>query len=313
MNLAKTAMLVSVTIVNGGLLGERKDATASALVENTYQVTARRAKASKYLIDRKAKVVKRVVAASQRVREVVYRYSTPWGDEKMRLLPVATSEEFRRKLNTALVELEEAREDYIHAYPALVAASERDLGELFDRSQYPTPDKVRELFKTSVTYWPMPESGHFVADISDKAAKEAKESIEREIENRLLDATYDLVKRARTVVSELIEKLETVKMEGRELKGVIRDSLADNIADTASLIERLNLTENREINNVVRDLRRLERQVHPAYWRQQPWAFGEGKAQALGVAKEIMMNLVRLDLKDQEIDQMIHDTSDYME
>src|ERR1700732_2123689 len=96
-NLAKNAMLVSVSIINGGLLGERRDATASNLVQNTYGTADHRTKASKYLIDRKHKSVKQVVAASQRVREVSYRYSMPWGDDKSRLLPVKTADEFRSK------------------------------------------------------------------------------------------------------------------------------------------------------------------------------------------------------------------------
>src|SRR6266705_7075627 len=137
MQLAKSAMLVSVSIVNGGLLGERRDNVASLLVENTYSVAHRRTKASKYLIDRRHKAVKQVVAASQRVREIAYRYTMPWGDDKSRLLPVKLAEDFRAKVETAIEELKEARENYIQHYPALISASERDLGELFDRSQYP--------------------------------------------------------------------------------------------------------------------------------------------------------------------------------
>lgn len=221
-------------------------------------------------------------------------------------------------------ELEEARDDYVHAYPSLVSASERDLGELFDRSQYPTPDKIKELFKATVTFWPVPESNHFIAEISDKAAKEAKKGIESEIESRLIEAAYDMVRRARVVVSELIEKLENAKTTeigglaihpNGKLQSVIRDSLIDNISETADLIEKMNLTNNREIKKVIRDLRRLTG-FSPYRWRQEPRIFGSktvGKPAALEIANEVMMNLVRLDLKDQEVDAMIEDTSDYME
>src|SRR6266404_7879147 len=170
MQLAKSAMLVSVSIVNGGLLGERRDNVASLLVENTYSVAHRRTKASKYLIDRRHKAVKQVVAASQRVREVVYRFTLPWGDDKSRLLPVKLAEIFRDKINVAVLEFQEARENYIQHYPALVAASERDLGELFDRLQYPPTDRIRDLFTTKISYWPIPESNNFIAEISEEAA-----------------------------------------------------------------------------------------------------------------------------------------------
>src|SRR6266446_10654771 len=126
MQLAKSAMLVSANIVNGGLLGERRDNVASLLVENTYNTAHRRTKASKYLIDRKHKSVRQVVAASQRVREIIYRYTLPWGDDKSRLLSVKLLQTFREKLNPAIIELKEGREDYIQPHRALVGTSELD-------------------------------------------------------------------------------------------------------------------------------------------------------------------------------------------
>lgn len=312
MNLAKAAMLVSVSVINGGLLGERRDATASNLVQTTYGTAERRTKASKYLIDRRHKSVKRLVAASQRVREVVYRYTVPWGDDKSRLLTVKLIDEFKVKLSTAIAELQEAREDYIQEYPALVSASERDLGELFDRSQYPNTNQVRDLFKTRVVYWPMPESNHFVADISDGAAKEAKEAIEREIEQRLLEATYDMVKRAKEVVSTFVDKLEKFRVdENGKPEVTFRDSLVDNINDTAQLIERMNLTENPQIKKVVLDLKRLG-QYYPNSLRSK--RIGEKvRERAISQGQEILINLTMLDLKDEEVTSMVADTSDYMD
>jgi hypothetical protein len=311
MQLAKSAMLVSTSIVNGGLLGERRDNTASALVENTYGIANKRAKASKYLIDRKHKSVKQVVAASQRVREVVYKFTMPWGDDKMRLLPVSLSDTFRVKLQVAIAELEEARENYIQNYPALVSASERDLGELFDRSQYPEVSKIRDLFTVKVAYWPMPESNHFIAEISAKAAQEAKDGIEHEIEERLLEATYDMVRRAKDVVVAFVDKLEKFKLGDDGKPDIIfRDSLIDNIKDTAHLVERMNLTGNPQIKKVVKDLERLAN-VRIAALRH-PKGDNERK-QALTAGQEVLMNLTMLDLKDQEVTSMVADTGDYMD
>ena len=312
MQLAKSAMLVSVSIVNGGLLGERRDAVASSLVQNTYGVADRRTKASKYLIDRKHKAVKRVVAASQRVREVAYRYTMPWGDDKTRLLSIKLLDQFRFDLNKAIEELAEARENYILDFPALVSASERDLGELFDRSQYPSPDRVRDLFSTKVNYWPMPESQNFIADISAEAAQEAKDGIEAEIEQRLLEATYDMVRRAKEVVSAFVDKLEAFKLgEDGKPDIIFRDSIVDNISDTANLVERMNLTAHPQINKVVKELKRIVSLSKPRFLRD-PAAISY-RDKALSAGKEVLMNLTMLDLKDQEVSDMVADTSDYMD
>ena len=319
MQLAKSAMLVSASIVNGGLLGERRDNQASLLVENTYSVAHRRTKASKYLIDRKHKAVKQVVAASQRVREVVYRYTMPWGDDKMRLLPVKTADEFRTRVGVAITELEEARENYIRHYPALVSASERDLGQLFNHSQYPSVDKIRDLFTVKVAYWPIPESNHFIAEISKEAAQDAKDSIEREIEQRLLEATYDMVRRAKEVVSTYVDKLEKFKVdEDGKAETTFRDSLVDNVRDTAQLIERMNLTNNPQIKKVVLDLKRLSE--FAAYHLRKR---DDVRKKALTAGQEVLINLTMLDLKDQnltmldlkdqEVSDMVADASDYMD
>lgn len=309
MSLSKSAMLVSANIVNGGLLGERRDTQASELVESTFNVAYRRTKASKFLIDRKHKAVKRVVAASQRVREVVYRFTMPWGDDKSRLLPVRLTDDFKRNLKKAIYELEAARDDYVIQYPALVAASECDLGGLFDRSQYPPPSKVRDMFKTRVAYWPIPEAGHFVAEIEQEAADEARKLIESEIEQRLLDATYDMVKRAKEVVTTFIDKVEAFRQDGSGNSiSTFRDSLVDNVRDTAYLIERMNLTNNPEINKVVSDLKRLGG-FTAFHLRKLP----DLRQKALTAGQQILANLTMLDLKDQEVSSMVAGAGDYMD
>lgn len=321
LELGKHAMLVSVNIINGGLLGERKDAQASEMVQTTYNVSDRRAKASKRLIDPTDKRVKRVIAWSQRVREVIYKYTLPWGDEKMRLVPIGVVNTFRGKLKQALHELEEIREEYLHIYPDLVSQSEFDLGPLFDPSQYPSVDEARKLFQTNVNWWPFPETGHFIADVSRAAASEAKHSMEREIEERLIEATHDMVRRAQEVVAAFIEKLEATEAtfqhhnDGVEVwksNGVIRDSLIDNISETADLISRMNLTENPKIEKVARDLNRLCA-YSAEHWRKFPKSFQDEKPKALTTAQEILANLQMIDMRDAEIHDMVSGGEEYMD
>ena|SRR6516162_9507822 len=317
-NLGKQAVLVSVNIINGGLLGERKDRQASELVQHTYNVSDKRAKASKYLIDRSNKLVKRVVAASQRVREVVYRYSSPWGDEKMRLVTVQLLDTFRDKLAIAVKDLENAWDDYDRVYADLRDQSELELGSLFDASQYPLPNKVRELFRINVNYWPFPETGHFVADMSRDAAEAARSGLENEIEERLIAITQDIVDRAQKVVAAFVEKVEEVdahydsdKSKYR-LSGVIRDSLIDNVKDTAELIERMNLTHSPQIEKVVKDLRRLY-QYSAERWRDRPSTFRDEKPAALSTANEILANLNAMNIRDQQISDMMADAGEYLD
>ena len=306
-------MLVSVNVVNGGLLGERRDSAASALVQSTYQTADRRTKASKFLIDRKHSAVKRVIASSQRVREVVYRFTFPWGNDTMRGLTTKLSDEFKSELGSAITDRQKAIEEYLIHYPSLVANSENDLGSLFDASQYPGVDRVRDLFRCKVNYWPMPESGHFIADVSAETAKEVKREIEHEIEERLIEATYDMVKRAKVVVAAFVDKLEAFKLDDKGKPDIIfRDSLVNNIRDTANLIDRMNLTGNAQVNKIIKDLQRLTDNIDLMLLRS-PNHGEQHRLKALTTGQEILINLTMLDLKDQEVSDMVSDTSDYMD
>ena len=307
-NLAKSAYLVSVSIVNGGLLGERRDNAASELVENTFDVAHRRAKASKYLINRKEPKVRAVIAASQRVRETVYKYTNPWGDDKSRLLVVELKEIFDRRLDHDIRLLNEAWDDYVKVYPQLVADSEVDLGQLFERSQYPHVDQIRAKFNVKLSVWPLPQSNHFVAKIADNAALAAKEAIEQQIEERLLEASADMVRRATDVVTVFVDRLEGFKKRD-ETSGAksFRDSLVENIQETASLIEAMNITANPQIEKVVKQLQRLG--------KFSAWGLRNRehtRTSAITAGQQILINLAMLDLRDKEVADMVADAGEYM-
>jgi hypothetical protein len=82
----------------------------------------------------------------------------------------------------------------------------------------------------------------------------------------------------------------------------------DNVKETAKLIESMNLTNNSDINKVVKDLKRLAGFV-PYHLRKNDVI----RSQALSAGQEILINLTMLDLKDQEVTDMVSDTSDYMD
>ena len=308
-DLAKNAMLISANVINGGLLGERRDATATELVENTFFVTQRRTKTSKWLIDRKHKSVRRCVASAQRIREIIWHHTMPWGHDKMRLVPVKIHAELAGKLETAIADLKDAWDEFIIAYPSLVAASERELGGLFDRSQYPSADRARTLFKVSINYWPLPDPGQFLAEIAKDAADEAKAAIGLEIETRLLEGSQDMLRRARETIETMVSKLEKyVPVFEGKVEGVFRDSLIDNVRDMAGLIEKLNLTDNREINEIATKMLRLS--AHSAQALRDRTSL---RVNAVQSGKELLAKLDNLDLRDKEVNDILAGVSDYLE
>lgn len=311
MDLSKRAMLVSVTIVNGGLLGERRDTKASELVTMTFSVAERRAKASKYLIDRQHPSVKRVVAAAQRVREVYYRYSLPWLDSSMRLLPVKAHDAFKKKIAEAEADLREAWEAYIRHYPALIAESERDLGELFDAGQYPSVKRIRDLFVFRVALWPMPEAGHFVAEIARDAAREARKTLEDEINRKLEIGTADLVQRSRETVQTFVDKLSAYKVVDDRPIGIFRDSLVTNCKDMGKLVRSLNVTDNVHIEQIALQMERLANISAEQLRGDDPLA-EKLREEKVAEGSQILAKLSALDKIDEDVSDIMLKVADYM-
>lgn len=310
MNLSKRAMLVSVTISLKGLLGERRDRAASDLVTTTYSAKAKRAKASKYLIDRDHPKPRAIIAAAQQVRTTADRYTFPWVGG-LRLLPVTAHAQFTTKVDEALADLSAVEAEYLHIYPYLVSSSERDLGGLFKQSEYPPVEAVAKMFEHRYEFWPLPESGHFVADIAAEAAKEARDAITKATIERTNEAVNDLVGRVEKTVQVYVDKLAAYKPKATDetdgrVKGVFRDSLVENVAEMARLVRALNFTSDPGINSLATQVERLARHAAIALRDDK-----EMRSSAISEGQALIHKLDSYRKVDSEVDDLIASVSDY--
>jgi hypothetical protein len=264
--LSKKAMLVTVNMRMEGLLGERRDREASELVSNKYKANSRRTKTAKYLIDRQHPSVKRVVAMGQRVRDTMYRYTFPWGGTNLRLLPVKAHVAFEYAINEAIRDLKEAQAEYIRLYPALVAESKQTLtglGHLYDPNDYPTQDRIAKLFTCGVEYWPIPDSGHFVADIAQEAADDARKQIVDSNTLRANQAVNSMLARVEETVGVYVDKLSKYRRDttgsaaAPGVVGIFRDSLVSNVKEIANLVRLLNFSDDVGIDQLATQIDRL--------------------------------------------------------
>jgi RNA polymerase-binding transcription factor DksA len=305
-------MLNSVSIKLEGLLGERRDKAASDLVADHYQTTHNRTKASKHLIDRKHPKVRNVVSAAQAVRATVYKLTFPWGDSAMRLLPAKAFPEFDKKIRESVAELQSCIEEYIREYPNLVDTSRVELNGMFDATQYPDQDKLASMFKVSCNYWPMPASGHFVADIASDAANEARETIVRETIARSNHAVNDMVSRVESAVKSYVDRLSAYRKEVDDygtttISNIFRDSLIDNLREISRLTRAMNFTDDAGLEAVANQVERLARVV--------PDTLRNDKHTRDTMVTEGQQLLAKLDSYrklDEDVDNAMNNMADYM-
>ena len=315
LELSKKAMLVTVNIKMEGLLGERRDKAANELVSDKYRADASLVKTAKYLINRKHPKVKIVVSRAQRVREIAYENSFAWGGTNLRMLPIRAHAHFDSKVNEAIRDLKEAWDEYELYYPSLVADAERTisgLGGLFDASQYPPKEHIKGMFSAGVEYWPIPDSGHFVAEIAEEVAQEARDAVVKNNTLRANSAINEMLARVEKGVAKYIDKIGSYKAETdnqgnrSNVVGIFRDSLVDNVKELAELIRRLNFSDDAGIDALAGQVNRLARAAADTL-RDDP----KLRESMVSEGRALIATLDSYRKTDSMVDDMIGDVRDY--
>ncbi len=281
MDINKQAVLVRLTISTKGLLGERKDEGASATLAGAYSVIDKDSVAGKkQLISQKAKSVRRVRATAHALRVCMYTYCMPWGGDSW-LLPLNVRAKFEKEYNKLAGEHDDAKENYFIDYPSLVRAREYDkeLGGLFDASDYPTLAKVKQMFRSDLLYQPIPASGHFIADVTD----DMKKALDHATALRVTEACNSLVER---VKERLVEYVDTLAKYSGGREGRFNDSLVSNLQDIGVLIKDLNFTHDPAIDKLSTEVARVCR-----YSAQTLRMYGTNKEVIVAEGKTLLSRL----------------------
>jgi hypothetical protein len=130
----------------------------------------------------------------------------------------------------------EAVDEFLVEYPTLVSAAAFQLGDLFDGSEYPDANALRDKFKFKYVFLPVPDVGDFRVDVGEAYKADLKDQYESFYQTKLNDAMADAWGRLHDVLSKLSDKLS-----GQE-KQLFRDSLVGNAVELCDLLTRLNVT-----------------------------------------------------------------------
>jgi len=163
----------------------------------------------------------------------------PWSDNGIRLLPMSNFMAYKENLVTLEKNYQALVDKFIVAYPNLVSAAAFQLGDLFDRTEYPDADTVARKFKFNVNYLPVPMAGDFRVDINEEAKAELVQNCERAYTDRLNNAMKDAWGRLHECLTRMSERLSDDDNGNRK---VFRDSLVENAVELVDLLKHFNLT-----------------------------------------------------------------------
>jgi len=239
-NLASRAMLSHVVIRQWS--ARRLDRSATDAVIQNAGASDDAGRFNKMLIP--PAILAPVVTAGNACRNFHYSRTLPWLDDGARILPALAFDAYSSEMRRLRLAFDAAVSEFLAAYPAAVADARARLGALFDHSDYPTTEEVRDRFGVAVRILPMPDAADFRAALSDEQAGRIRAEIESATREAQELAMRDAWTRVREKLSAMVDKLRAFKpgAPGERAAGIFRDSLVENVRDLVTVLPAFDLT-----------------------------------------------------------------------
>jgi predicted DNA-binding protein YlxM (UPF0122 family) len=223
------------------------DKTVSKEVEENKEAEKDAGRYNKVLVSKEA--LKEVQSCVSSLRSFHYFNTYPWSDNGERLLPSANYFTYVNQLNELRKNYEQAVAEFLDHYDRYVDEARVRLGQMFNISDYPTKDQLKEKFAVKPVFMPVPDSD-FRVGLNAAEAQKLKEAAEKEMTERLTTAMKDAWKRIKEQLSNMKEKLSN-----KETK--FRDSLFENLAALVDVLPRLNVTNDLNLHRIVEEMQNL--------------------------------------------------------
>lgn len=167
----------------------------------------------------------------------------PWADKGQRLLPTSMFLEYRTSLAMHKNTFERMVEDFLYNYPAIVQTAHNYMGNLFDPTDYPSVEEVRQKFGFRGVFSPVPEANDFRLEVAQRDLEDIKEEYEDNFKSRLADAMREPWERLHKELTHISAKL--TDPDGDDDDAVSKRyhaSMLTNAQNLCSLLSHLNVT-----------------------------------------------------------------------
>jgi hypothetical protein len=217
-----------------------------------------------------ADTLDKIMSLRGEARTYHYAKTLPWGDSGVRLLPNVYLIDYQNELRRLQTEFERLTEDFLAAYPAEVAQAQLKSGcalrDLFNEADYPPTEQMKDKFKFSVSFEPLPSSGDFRVDIGATAAQELKDMYNKLTEDRIGAAMKDVWERLLIPLKNLSMKLDYEEVEDKSgtgnhttskpKNGHFKGTIVTNVLEIVDVMKECNLMGDPKMEQVRIDLRK---------------------------------------------------------
>tara|TARA_R110002096_G_scaffold413956_1_gene614943 strand:+ start:570 stop:1442 length:873 start_codon:yes stop_codon:yes gene_type:complete len=190
-----------------------------------------------------AKYLKNVNQVVDKARAYHYANTLPWTHKGVDLLPSRNYMRYTQTMGELEDEFNAAADEFVTAYPTIIAQVENNLNGLYNAADYPTAEAIRKRFTMEFEMTPVPESGDFRVDIGKKELNRLKDKLADQLVAAEAAAQQDLYSRLYTALAKAVM---TLKTPGK----IFRNTLIFNIETIAEQVPRLNVAGDEALDDL---------------------------------------------------------------
>lgn len=232
-SISSSAMLVELNI--SVWTGRKFDKGVSQEIDTQKQTTTRAGNYSKRLFADEP-IFDAIQKFAGNSRTYHYHATMPWSDSGLRLLTTTMFFDYQKEITGMEMEFNTLVEQFVNQYDKLVLQAQMKLGALFNPDDYPHVDTVREKFRFSVKFAPVPEVGDWRVNVGNEAQEMLRESYAEYYQANLEQAYADVWERTHEALKRMSDKLSGEK------KQIFRDTLVGNVQEMIDLLDKFNIT-----------------------------------------------------------------------
>lgn len=254
-NLNERAMLASLTI--RGWSARKHDKRITNDVATREHASADAGRYNKRLMPKDALAF--LTSAASAARAEHYKRTLPWSDEGARILSASGYFDYAKAVKAIRADYMSAADDFAARYPDYVKAAQRQLGNMFDPGDYPSPEAIRDKFAIELHVFPLPSADDFRANLPGDELAAIRADIEAQVRASLTAGQADVYRRVSEALTHMVTKLRAYQPATLDTKasGIFRDSLVDNVRELATLIPSLNVTGDAALDTLTAELTSL--------------------------------------------------------
>lgn len=200
---------------------------------------------------------KKISDLAARVRLYHNQTTFAWADKGARGLPTSLFMEYKQTMNVYQANMNAMVDNFIDSFDDLVGVSQHFMGTLFNASDYPTKEQLREKFGFRLVFSPLPESGDFRVDIPSAEIKELSNQYEGAYNDRLTSAMneqWDKLYTELTTISKKLTVVEGADEDDKATKKRYHDTLITNAQDLCNMLTHLNITKDPKLEQARHEL-----------------------------------------------------------